>query len=284
VPRFTGGEAEGERPDSSDRMASRGRAQGADSPPAALSGEQAELAASGSRRGKPATPGETSRKPESGHSSERDETRASAGTSIEAERPEKPKDPEAEMAAELAMAAEIARVLGGAGSGYAPNAADETPGSETPDSGSGAVPSAESSAARAAPPDRSGAARTASFGGGGAAGTASFEGSGAARAISSEESGAAQAPESETGVRPGSGGKPDTSGAAPSAADAGLPRGDGGAAVDGEVAVVPGVARYHRRGCILIRFMGDTDLETMSREVAEQAGLMACRACQPNQA
>lgn len=187
------------------------------------------------------------------------------------------------MAAELAMAAEIARVLGGAAAGHPPKAADETAGSETSDSGSGAVPSGQGSAARAAPTERSGAARTTSFGGGGAPRTASFGGSGPARASSSEESGAAQAAEPEVGAGPGSAGQPDASGPESSAANAGTPRGDAGAGADGQVAVVPGVARYHRRGCILIRFMGDSDLESMTREAAEQAGYVACRACQPDQ-
>ncbi|HEY5989968.1 MAG TPA: hypothetical protein VIV12_26820 [Streptosporangiaceae bacterium] len=172
-----------------------------------------------------------------------------AGTSGEAELPKKPKDPEAEMAAELAMAAEIARVLGAAAGGRPPEAAEETRGQETADSSSAAVPSARSRGSRTAPPERSSAG---------------------------------QATESEVGG-PGPGGAPDTSGPVPSAATDGA-RGAGGATpADGEVAVVPGVARYHRRGCILIRFMGDTDLETMSRQAAEQAGCMACRACQPDQ-
>jgi hypothetical protein len=50
-----------------------------------------------------------------------------------------------------------------------------------------------------------------------------------------------------------------------------------------EVTVVPGVARYHRRGCILIRFLGADDLEIMTRREAEEAKFMACRACQPDQ-
>ncbi len=49
------------------------------------------------------------------------------------------------------------------------------------------------------------------------------------------------------------------------------------------VTVVPGVARYHRSGCILIRFLGDDDLQTMSRQAAEDASFVPCRACQPDQ-
>jgi len=50
-----------------------------------------------------------------------------------------------------------------------------------------------------------------------------------------------------------------------------------------EVTVVPGVARYHRSGCILIRFLGAGDLEIMTRQEAEDAKFAACRACQPDQ-
>ena len=48
------------------------------------------------------------------------------------------------------------------------------------------------------------------------------------------------------------------------------------------ITVVPGVARYHRRGCILIRFLSDGDLETMTRGEAEVTELVPCKACQPD--
>jgi hypothetical protein len=50
-----------------------------------------------------------------------------------------------------------------------------------------------------------------------------------------------------------------------------------------EVTVVPGIARYHRSDCILIRFLGVADLETMTRSDAEQAGCAPCKACRPEQ-
>ncbi len=50
-----------------------------------------------------------------------------------------------------------------------------------------------------------------------------------------------------------------------------------------QVTVVPGVARYHRSECILIRFLGEDDLEIMSKQEAAAKGLVACRACQPDQ-
>jgi hypothetical protein len=50
-----------------------------------------------------------------------------------------------------------------------------------------------------------------------------------------------------------------------------------------EVTVVPGILRYHRGDCILIRFLGGEDLETMARRDAEEAGCMPCKACRPEQ-
>jgi len=47
--------------------------------------------------------------------------------------------------------------------------------------------------------------------------------------------------------------------------------------------VVPGIARYHKSDCILIRFLADDDLEVMSRESAAAGGYAACKACQPDQ-
>ncbi len=51
--------------------------------------------------------------------------------------------------------------------------------------------------------------------------------------------------------------------------------------MDVEVVIVPGIGRYHRTGCILIRFLGSGDLETMTRGAAETEGCVPCRACQP---
>jgi hypothetical protein len=64
------------------------------------------------------------------------------------------------------------------------------------------------------------------------------------------------------------------------------PSGDRAAGVKpapGRVTVVPGVARYHRSECILIRFLGAGDLETMTKQEAVDAKLVACRACQPDE-
>jgi len=58
---------------------------------------------------------------------------------------------------------------------------------------------------------------------------------------------------------------------------------DSGPATSGDtVSIVPGVARYHRNGCILIRFLGGEDLETSTRQEAEANGCIPCRACEPD--
>jgi hypothetical protein len=49
-----------------------------------------------------------------------------------------------------------------------------------------------------------------------------------------------------------------------------------------EVTVVPGITRYHRGDCILIRFLSDDDLERMTREAAEAVDCVPCKACQPD--
>ncbi len=49
-----------------------------------------------------------------------------------------------------------------------------------------------------------------------------------------------------------------------------------------QVTVVPGITRYHRAECILIRFLGPDDLELMTRRAAEDAGCAPCKACQPD--
>ena len=46
--------------------------------------------------------------------------------------------------------------------------------------------------------------------------------------------------------------------------------------------VVPGITRYHREGCILIRFLGADDLERMTRAEAETGDCVPCKACQPD--
>jgi hypothetical protein len=47
---------------------------------------------------------------------------------------------------------------------------------------------------------------------------------------------------------------------------------------------VPGIARYHKADCILIRFLSADDLEVMSRRAAEAADCAPCRACRPDRA
>jgi hypothetical protein len=45
------------------------------------------------------------------------------------------------------------------------------------------------------------------------------------------------------------------------------------------VTVVPGVPRYHNASCLLIRFMGEDDLEKTTLAAAREAGCTPCRAC-----
>jgi hypothetical protein len=49
------------------------------------------------------------------------------------------------------------------------------------------------------------------------------------------------------------------------------------------VRIVPGITRYHRDDCILIRFLAADDLESMKLQAAKDAGYMACKACKPDQ-
>ena len=63
----------------------------------------------------------------------------------------------------------------------------------------------------------------------------------------------------------------------------GAEKGGPAPATDGNaVVIVPGVARYHRTGCILIRFLGGDDLETSTAQEAEAKGCAPCRACEPD--
>ena len=53
-------------------------------------------------------------------------------------------------------------------------------------------------------------------------------------------------------------------------------------ATGAQVTVVPGIGRYHRAECILIRFLGAEDLEVMTKQAAEAAGSVPCKACRPD--
>jgi hypothetical protein len=72
-------------------------------------------------------------------------------------------------------------------------------------------------------------------------------------------------------------GRPDSTSGPKPASSAGTPEAQ-------QVTVVPGITRYHRDGCILIRFLGEADLEHMSRADAEAADCVPCKACQPDKA
>ena len=93
-----------------------------------------------------------------------------------------------------------------------------------------------------------------------------------------------RAPRTRPGTRQGPAG-PRPSASAPGAPQPGRPAGRPGnepGNEPGRVIVVTGVPRYHRPGCILIRFLGKDDVESITREAAEASGCVPCRACQPD--
>jgi hypothetical protein len=61
--------------------------------------------------------------------------------------------------------------------------------------------------------------------------------------------------------------------------------GESSAAGDDEmqVSVVPGITRYHKSDCQLIRFLSADDLEVMTKRAATDAGCVPCKACKPDQ-
>jgi hypothetical protein len=83
---------------------------------------------------------------------------------------------------------------------------------------------------------------------------------------------------SASGSAPPANGDPRPAASVTSASSAGSDR----QTLNDEVTIVPGVARYHRSGCILIRFLGGDDLETTTRRAAEADGCIPCRACEPD--
>jgi hypothetical protein len=56
-----------------------------------------------------------------------------------------------------------------------------------------------------------------------------------------------------------------------------------GSADSAQVSVVPGITRYHRSDCLLIRFLSADDLEVMTRRAATESGYVPCKACKPDQ-
>lgn len=80
---------------------------------------------------------------------------------------------------------------------------------------------------------------------------------------------------------PPAGGKPaEPAGGAAADQPAGAPA---GSADDVQVSVVPGITRYHRSDCLLIRFLSADDLEVMTRREAADGGCVPCKACKPDQ-
>ena len=50
-----------------------------------------------------------------------------------------------------------------------------------------------------------------------------------------------------------------------------------------QVSVVPGITRYHKNDCLLIRFLSADDLQVMTRRQATDGGCVPCKACKPDQ-
>ncbi len=45
---------------------------------------------------------------------------------------------------------------------------------------------------------------------------------------------------------------------------------------------MPGITRYHRSDCLLIRFLDGDDLDLMPRQAARNGGCVPCKACKPD--
>src|SRR5215469_4939756 len=92
-----------------------------------------------------------------------------------------------------------------------------------------------------------------------------------------------QSPSAQSpGAKPASADKADGGHEAGEFSPAAAGSANGSSANGSLVSVVPGIARYHKAECILIRFLGDDDLERMSVQEAEAADCAPCRACRPD--
>jgi hypothetical protein len=97
----------------------------------------------------------------------------------------------------------------------------------------------------------------------------------------------AQPPAPASPSAPAEGGTPPAAAGTPGQPTAPKPAGSDGsasgakaAAGDTQVAIIPGVPRYHAPNCILIRFMEEEELEKMTLDEAKAAGCTPCTACQ----
>ena len=131
----------------------------------------------------------------------------------------------------------------------------------------------EQAAAAEAPPARDPAGTRGAAPAGGAPGTTAAAEPGPAETATPPGTTAA----SETAAPPG------TTAAGTGAADSAPGGGSRRRGPDTGVIIVQGIGRYHRSGCILIRFMGPEDLESMTLRAAEEAGCVPCKACRPEQ-
>jgi hypothetical protein len=138
----------------------------------------------------------------------------------------------------------------------------------------------------------------ASGAGGDAAGAAAGRAGGEAKAAAGSALDTASKAAEAAPPAPGDAAKPAPTGATQATEAPGAPREGGSgpqaetkidhernggsqAPADSVVVIVPGINRYHRSGCILIRFLGSDDLETSTKREAEENGCVPCRACEP---
>jgi hypothetical protein len=135
--------------------------------------------------------------------------------------------------------------------------------------GAASVPAGAGTGAQSAPDDAS--IRTPGGANGGPSGTSRPAGTSADAPSSGTPSSGTPSSGTTPAAQPPTASRADTRPAASSSPAAARTR----------VTVVPGISRYHKADCILIRFLGDDDVETMPLGEAEEAGCVPCRACRP---
>jgi hypothetical protein len=166
---------------------------------------------------------------------------------------------------------------GGTAPGTAPGTAgdagpeDVTPvTASAPGTASSAAETADAATADAAAGDRADAAE------GSGADIIAFPGSGASGGLSQ-----AADPGTHDGLAGADGADGDAAAAGETESEPPATAEGGAAPAAGLVTVVPGVPRYHRTDCVLIRFMPEGDVQMLSVTAAKDAGCTPCAACQP---
>jgi len=226
---------------------------------------------------KPPTVTPPVRTPEPSPAAEPAATEPTESQSTESQSTESSGDAEAGEAAEADAAAEVAQPATAAEASEEPAAAETTEATTTTETTTGAEPADAADSGSAGQPDQAGKPETESKPAGSAAPDRAVTQVGATQVTAPPKADSAKADAARA----------DAARADAARAETGSGRGDpdkpAKPAGPVQVTVVPGVARYHRSECILIRFLGEGDLETMSKQEAVAAGLTACRACQPDQ-